>query len=71
MASNSIVYIVEDFLNLLDMEKEFKKWQKKGYRAISVDGRNVCAYPASWSDEKIKKSAGENILYMSLDDFVK
>lgn len=69
MASNSIVYIVEDFLNLLDMEKQFKKYQKKGYKAISIEGNNLCAYPASWSDEKIKESAKGKTLYMSLDDF--
>ena len=71
MASNSIVYIVEDFLNLLDMEKQFKKYQKKGYKAISIEGNNLCAYPSSWSDEKIKESAKGKTLYMSLDDFIK
>ena len=43
MASNSIVYIVEDFLRLYDLEKQFKKYQKKGYRAISVDKNQVTA----------------------------
>ena len=71
MASNSIVYIVEGFLNLLDMEKQFKKYQKKGYKAISIEGNNLCAYPSSWSDEKIKESAKGKTLYMSLDDFIK
>lgn len=71
MASNSIVYIVEDFLNLLDMEKDFKKYQKKGYRAISIDGNNLSAYPASWSDEKIRNHANGTTLYMSLEDFVR
>ena len=71
MASNSIVYIVEDFLNLLDMEKQFKKYQKKGYKAISIEGNNLCAYPSSWSDEKIKESTKGKTLYMSLDDFIK
>lgn len=70
MASSSIVHIVEDFLNLLETEKIFKKYQKKGYRAVSVNRNNFCAYPASWSDEKIKKEAKENKLYMSLDDFI-
>lgn len=71
MASNSIVYIVEDFLNLLDMEKEYKKYVKKGYRAISVNGCNLCAYPDSWSDEKIMERAKGSKLYMSLNDFCK
>ena len=69
MASNSIVYIVSDFLNLLDMEKQFKKYQKKGYRAIGVEGYNLSAYPASWSDEKIREAAKGKKLYMSLEDF--
>lgn len=71
MASNSIVYIVSDFLNLLDIEKAFKQYQKKGYRAVGVKGNNLSAYPASWSDEKIFKEANGEELYMSLDDFVK
>ena len=71
MASNSIVYIVEDVLKLLDHEKYFKKYQKQGYRALSVDGNNLHAYPASWSDERIKESAKRHELYMSLDDFNK
>lgn len=71
MASNSIVYIVGDFLNLLDMEKQFKKFHKKGYRAIAIDGNNLSAYPANWSDEKIKEAAKGKILYMSLNDFCK
>jgi hypothetical protein len=71
MASNSIVYIVSDLLNLIDMEKQFKKYQKKGYKAMSVDGNQLCAYPSSWSDEKIKTSAKGKTLYMSLNDFDK
>ena len=71
MASNSIVYIVEDFLDLLDTDKQFKKYQKKGYRAIAIEGNNLHVYPASWSDEKIKESAKGKELYMSLDDFCK
>lgn len=70
MSSNSIIYIISDFLNLLETEKIFKKYQKKGYRAISVKGNNLCAYPNSWSDEKIKNDANGNKLYMSLDDFI-
>lgn len=69
MASSSIVYIVEDFLRLLNLEKQFKKYQKKGYKAISIDGDSLCAYPGSWSDEKIKSEAKDSKLYMSLDDF--
>ena len=70
MASDSIVYIVDDFLTLYDLEKQFKKYQKKGYRAISVDRKQVTAYPASWSDEKIKEEANGETIYMSLDDFI-
>lgn len=71
MASNSIVYIVEDFLTLYYLERDYKKYQKKGYRAIGVKGNNITAYPASWSDEKIRENADGEDLYMSLDDFVK
>ena len=71
MASNSIVYIVVDFLNLLEVEKAFKKYHKKGYRAIGVSGENLSAYPASWSDEMIKEKAKGKTLYMSLNDFIK
>ena len=71
MASNSIVYIVSDLLELIETEKHFKKYQKKGYRAISLDGNSLSAYPASWSDERIKESAKGKTLYMSLDDFCK
>ena len=71
MASNSIIYIVEDLLELLEIEKLFKKYQKKGYKAISVIGDSVSAYPSSWTDEKIKESAKGKTLYMTLDDFRK
>lgn len=71
MASNSIVYIVSDLLNLLEEEKHFKKYQKKGYRAMSVNGNQLCAYPSSWTDEKIREKANGKTLYMSLDDFIK
>jgi hypothetical protein len=71
MSANSIVYIVEDVLNLMDHEKYFKRYQKQGHRAISIDGDRLCAYPQSWSDEKIKASAKGATLYMSLDDFNK
>ena len=71
MASNSIVYIVEGVLNLMDHEKYFKKYQKQGYKAISLDGNNLHAYPERWSDEKIKESSKGHTLYMSLDDFNK
>lgn len=73
MASNSIVYIVEDLLFLIEDEKHFKKWQKKGCRAISIDREKgeLHAYPTSWSDERIKASAKGHELYMSLDDFNK
>ena len=71
MASNSIVYIVEGVLRLMEDEKQFKKYQKKGYRAIALDGNRLAAYPASWSDERVKASAIGKTLYMSLDDFNK
>lgn len=71
MASNSIVYIVEDLLELMKLEKHFKKYQKQGYRAISLDGTKLSAYPTSWTDERIKASAKGKTLYMSLDDFNK
>lgn len=71
MASNSIVYIVEGVLELLEHEKWFKQYQKKGYRAIALEGNRLAAYPASWSDERVKASAIGKTLYMSLDDFNK
>ena len=73
MASNSIIYIVEELLYLMDLEKKFKSYLKKGYKAIGVTKQNMSAYPASWSDEKIRTSAkeeGEEV-YMSLEDFNK
>ena len=71
MASNSIDYILSELLDLMETEKLFKRYQKKGYRAVSVKGNSVTAYPASWSDEKIKTKAEGSKLYMSLDDFNK
>ena len=71
MSANSIVYIVEDFLQLLDVEKQFKKCIKQGYRAIGLLGNMMSMYPAHWSDEKIKAEAEGKELYMSLDDFNK
>lgn len=73
MSSNSIVFIVQDFLELYENEKQYKKYLKKGYRAIGVKGNCVSAYPASWTDEQINESAkAENeTVYMSLEDFVK
>ena len=70
MSANSIVHIVDAFLVLLENEKQFKKYQKGGYKAISVSDNQLTAYPTSWSDEKIKAEA-KGILYMSLDDFNK
>ena len=71
MSANSIVYIVEDLLELMDVEKHFKKCIKQGYRAIGVLGNTMSMYPASWSDERIKAEAEGKELYMSLDDFNK
>lgn len=69
MASNSIVFIVSDFIELLEMEKQYKRYVKQGYRAIGVKGNQLSAYPASWTNEKIRNSAKGQKLYMSLDDF--
>ena len=41
MASNSIVYIVEDFLRLQDLEKQFKKYKKKGYEIIRDENGKI------------------------------
>lgn len=71
MASNSIVYIVEDFLSLLDMEKEYKKYVKKGYKAIAVQGDKLEAYPATWTDAQITEAAKGKTLYSSPADFIK
>lgn len=69
MSSNSIVFIVSDFLELLKKEKCYKRYVKQGYKAIGIKGNQLSAYPASWTDEKIKQSAKDQKLYMSLDDF--
>jgi hypothetical protein len=71
MASNSIVYIVGGVLELMEHEKLFKQYQKKGYRAIAIDDNRLAAYPEGWSDERVKASAIGKTLYMSLDDFNK
>lgn len=71
MSANIIDYIAEAFLQLRDAERWFKKWQKKGYRTICVNGNEITAFPESWSDEQIEaKTKGEGILYTSLEDFV-
>ena len=73
MSANSIVYILEDLLALMEDEKQFKNHQKNGCRALSVDcdAGMMYGYPASWSDERIKAEAEGHKLYMSLDDFDK
>lgn len=73
MSANSEVFIVSAFLKLNNLEKSFKKYQKKGYRAIGVKENQITAYPQSWSDEKIKNMAEEDgkELYFSLQDFVR
>lgn len=70
MSSNSIVYIVEDFLKLRESESLYKLYVKKGYRAISLKGHQVTAYPSSWSDEKIQEEAKGQKVFASLDDFI-
>lgn len=69
MASNSIVWIVNEFLKLYEVEKVYKRYVKKGYRAVCAYGTDIAAYPASWSDEKILEEANGHKVYMSLDDF--
>lgn len=71
MSANSEVFIVDALLNLIDLEKSFKKYQKEGYRAMSVKGYEITAYPQSWTDEQIKKMAAGAELFFSLQDFVK
>lgn len=69
MASNSIVYIVSGFLKLYDAERQFKKFSKKGYIAISVEGNQIFAYPPNYSKEQIMAEADGRNVYFSLDDF--
>ncbi len=79
MSANSIVYAVEDFLKLNEVEKVYKGGLKKGYSAVSSYGsqnpsfkRNVVSYPASWSEDKISEEAkkfGHDKVYYSLEDF--
>ena len=75
MASNSIAYIVSDFLELYEAEKTFKRKQKQGYGALSVEkddktGQSyLTSYPASWTEERIRAEAGDDDLYLSLEDF--
>lgn len=71
MSANSEVFIVSALLKLINLEKSFKKYQKKGYRAMSVNDNEITAYPQSWSDEKIRNMAGDAELFFSLQDFVK
>lgn len=71
MSANSEVFIVSALLNLINLEKSFKKYQKNGYRAISVKDNEITAYPQSWTDEQIKKMATGAELFFSLQDFVK
>ena len=85
LASGSIVYPISEFEKLADMEKYFKKMEKKGYQAVSTNGPNMSAYPASWTKEQILNRIRENDehnaaqikggdlektqVYFSLDDF--
>ena len=71
MASNSIVYIVEGLLELIEVEKVFKRALKNGYKAVSVDKCTITRYPESFSEERIKEMAKGKELYMSLEDFNK
>lgn len=75
MAGNSIEYIITDFLLLLGLEKTFKKYHKKGFKAISVHmssnnwSYDIEAYPDNWTDKRIEEKANGRKIYWSLDDF--
>lgn len=68
MASNSIVYIVEDILTMLDYEKAFKQAIKKGYGSIGVKGNKIYSIPVEYPIEKIKLLELDKI-YTSINDF--
>lgn len=63
--------IAYEFLKLYDLEQEYKKAVKKGYRGISYDGAIIVSYPADWSDERIINDANGSDIYLSPVDFVK
>ena len=69
MASNSIVYIVDEFLKYYEYEKLFKKGLKQGYRAIGVKGDSIYSIPQHYTDEQINALGYEQV-FTSLDDFV-
>lgn len=71
-------FIVSKFVELQQFEKAFKSWQKKGFRAICVEVKdvfgnvNITAFPKDWSDERIAedmKNISNGKLYKSLEDF--
>ena len=71
-------YIVAKFLELQQYEKAFKKWQKKGFRAICVQIKGhtgdatITAFPNSWSDERIAEEMSvidDAKLFKTLEDF--
>lgn len=71
MASNSIVYIFDDLMNLMEIEKQFKKYIKKGYECISINGNKICAYPHNYLTNEIieEKKLDGSTFYRSLSDF--
>jgi hypothetical protein len=68
MASNSIVYIVEEFLKLYHIEKDFKKFKKKGYDGLAIK-EDGSGFAFTGSAEKYKKDG--YTIYMEEFDFVK
>lgn len=71
-------YIVTKFLELQQYEKAFKKWQKKGFRAICVQIKGhtgdatITAFPNNWSDERIAEEMSvidDAKLFKTLEDF--
>ena len=70
LSAADIDYLVSDFIELYGLEKAYKKMTKKGYGALSADGFNITHYPASWSEDQIKKAAGKDKIYWTLDDFI-
>lgn len=70
LSAADIDYLVSDFMKLYGLEKAYKKMAKKGYGALSADGFNITHYPVSWSEDQIKKAAGKDKIYWTLDDFI-
>lgn len=69
MASSSIVYIVEKFLEYNEYEKVFRNGKKKGYRAIGIKGDMIYSIPEHYSDERVKALHYDQV-FTSLNDFI-